>query len=233
MPHIERARAEVYTLVVVTALFFLLIPFSQHTCPWVKLLPYAVLILSLLLMRRHPGIVQLMYEKDNPQPSITVIPILVFCSAGAFTGHGNIADGSVVGVWCRAICIAAGLTLLMWYCCRHISLKAEPNNFAFILFAASFVGDGYYMVADANVIFDNSATEYFEATVSGKKLTVGKHVPETYYLDINTREHPNGTEPLQVPKWLFDEVREGYNIGLYYRKGALGIPWYEGGRIKR
>jgi len=234
-PRLKQARIETHVLTAAMVAIPVISFFTRKQFSWLMVTPIIIVILSILLLIRHKGLVKLdTSDKNDPLPSIALIPIISIAALLFFTKYLmsiNIADGKAGLVWTPALCIAVGMTLLLWLCSKYLNRKKTSYIFAFFLMAGVFIADAFFTIELANSVLDNSEAEYFEATVSKRDVVSGK--TRTFYLYVNTREHPDGTEKIESPRLLYELVNVGDKVGLYYRKGAFDIPWYTIGRARR
>ena len=77
-----------------------------------------------------------------------------------------------------------------------------------------------------NGVFDRAPEKVVTATIVAKRISTGKY-GATRTLRVRSWRPGHEIESLNVPRWLFDAVKEGDMVTLAAHKGFLGMPWYE------
>lgn len=222
---LKRAKTEVYTLTGITVALGTL---SFLYMDWYFLALFCCVPLSLLLLLRHNGLVQLDTSKESPLPSIFLIPFIAVLVPIMRSFHMHILQYS--NVWPPAIGIAVGLTAMLWLCSRHLNTKRGQYIVSAIIMSLIFLGHGYGLVVMSNAFFDKKGYEYYETVVTDKHISKGKST--TYYLTVEPWAHQPETERESVDRSLYEEVGINDKVGVYYYEGAFHIPWYQLGRTE-
>jgi len=221
----KQAKTEVYTLTGITVALGVL---TFLYLDWYFLALFCCVPLSLLLLLRHKGLVQLDTSKESSLPSIFLIPFIAVFVPIMRSFHMHILQYSKV--WPLAIGIAVALTVMLWLCSAYLNKKRGQYIVSAIFMSLIFFGNGYGLVVMSNAFFDKKGYEYYETTVTDKHISKGKST--TYYLTLEPWAHQAGEERESVDRSLYEEVGINDKVGVYYYEGAFHIPWYQVGRAQ-
>ncbi|WP_143087841.1 hypothetical protein [Chitinophaga sp. YR627] len=158
----------------------------------------------------------------------SVIPVISWWYGESQTRDIKIADGPVLA---RAIWFILLFLLLIWYCSR--GLKLTSGRFLAIVAFMTFVFmmNTVNMIRFANIRTDISTPDYREAVVTGKYKENWKNQPTHYYLSLRGM-NDRSIGDVSVDKEVYLWVKKKDRMGLYFHKGALGIPWYTVAPVK-
>ncbi|PSL24472.1 hypothetical protein [Chitinophaga ginsengisoli] len=222
---LKQAKTETYTLTGVTVILCVL---CFLYFDWYCLALFCCVPLSLLLLLRHRGLVQLDSSKESPLPTMFMIPLFVLIVQILQTQSIYVVHYSKV--WPLAIGIAVALTVMLWFCSRYLNKKRKAYLATAAIMVLIFLGNGYGFVVTTNAILDKAGHEYYEAKVIDKYTSKGKRT--TYYLTLQPWAHQPESENESVSRKLYGEVEIDGKVGIYYHQGAFNIPWYQLGRAE-
>ncbi|MCF6407471.1 hypothetical protein L3C95_31545 [Chitinophaga filiformis] len=222
---LKQAKTETYALTGVTVVLCVL---CFLYVGWYCLALFCCVPLSLLLLLRHKGLVQLDSSKESPLPTMFMIPLFVVIVQVLQTRPIYIINYSKV--WLLAIGIAVALTVMLWLCSQYLDKKRKAYMATAAIMVLIFLGNGYGFVVTTNAILDKGGYEYYESTVTDKHISKGKNT--SYYLTLEPWAHQPESERKSVSRKLYNEVEIDAKIGIYYHHGALNIPWYQLGRAE-
>ncbi|SHN25525.1 hypothetical protein [Chitinophaga sp. CF418] len=222
---LKQAKIETYTLTGITVVLCVL---CFLYFDWYHLALFCCVPLSLLLLLRHKGLVQLDSSKESPLPTMFMIPLFVLIVQILQTRTIYIVHYSKV--WPLAIGIAVALTVMLWLCSRYLNKKRKAYVVTAVIMVLIFLGNGYGFVVTTNAILDKEGYEYYETTVTDKHISKGKST--TYYLTLQPWAHQPESERESVSRKLYGEVEIDGKVGIYYYPGAFHIPWYQIGRAE-
>ena len=179
-------------------------------------------IIVLLVSKFSDGLIRMKENKKSAYPSVVfafIFPAMALVMRALL--DYTILDFS--NVWSITILITVVLSLVLLYKQTEFHLQKNNDVFYFIFLVFFFFGYSYGVVIHLNCYYDNSQPEYFTAEVLDKKISTGKTT--SYYLKISPWEKQKETEEIDVDKDLYDRTEAGDEVGIYFRKGNLDIPW--------
>lgn len=222
---LKQAKTETYTLTGITAVLCVL---CYLYFDWYNLALFCCVPLSLLLLLRHKGLVQLDSSKESPLPTMFMVPLFVVI--GQTLQIKSIYIVHYSKVWPLAIGIAVALTVMLWFCSRYLNKKRKAYMATAAIMVLIFLGNGYGLVVTANATLDKKGHEYYETTVADKYISRGKNTK--YYLVLQPWAHQPESERESVGRKLYWEIEIDGKVGIYYHHGAFNIPWYQIERAK-
>ncbi|SDH32174.1 hypothetical protein SAMN04488121_11134 [Chitinophaga filiformis] len=221
---LKQAKIETYTLIGITAVLCVL---CFLYLDWYYLALFCCVPLSLLLLLRHKGLVQVAAGKGSPLPSIFMIPMFVAGIQMMKSGSIHIVQHSKV--WPLAIGIAVALTAMLWLCSHYLNKSRRAYILTAFMMALIFIGNGYGFVVTTNAVLDKADHEYYEVMVTNKYIRKGKST--SYYLTLDSWAHQPESKRESVGLNLYEAVEINDRVAIYYHHGAFNIPWYQIGRI--
>lgn len=202
----------------VAVMIWLLIPTSYYYLPIILGLFYPLIVLTYFFARQQ--IVALLDTgKLSVHPNLT---LALYLSVGGL--------GLRVLLLYQALYIAdcilpiavlfVVLTLLFVLLLRPSRVRKSnlwTGIFFFLFYSASTIG----MV---NCAFDGSKPTEYKTRVLDHYITTGRST--TYYLKLAAWGPKKESEDKDVPKPVYNQVKNGDWATVYVKKGCLNIPWY-------
>ncbi|TXK47539.1 hypothetical protein FVR03_09090 [Pontibacter qinzhouensis] len=193
--------------------------------------PYAFAILVCLalpvivvcVLKLFSGLIRLDERKDSAYPSV-LWAVLGPCLSLAIRALLDFNIFSFDNLW-----VLMGLVVVTFL----VPLLLGSKEFSFTtakglaMFAGIFMtiaAYGYGAVVTVNCVFDTSAPEFYEAEVTGKRISTGKTT--TYYLELTPWGPQTEADDVSVSKELYELVDSGDEVSVYFMKGYLGVPWF-------
>jgi len=93
-----------------------------------------------------------------------------------------------------------------------------------LVFLLLFAAWGYGASVEANALLDRGPAQLFETRVLGKTVSRGKTT--TYALRLAPWGPRTEADDAEVPRIVFENVREGDAVVVRMKPGALGLPWF-------
>jgi len=217
---LKQARIETYTLIGITVVLCVL---CFLYFDWYYLALFCCVPLSLLLLLRHKGLVQVAAGKGSTLPSIFMIPL--FALIVQMIGSGKMHIVQYSRVWPLAIGIAVALTAMLWLCSHYFNKRRKAYIVTAVMMALIFIGNGYGFVVTTNAVLDKADHEYYETIVTDKYIRKGKST--SYYLTLEPWAHQPKSKRESVSRNLYEAVDINDRVGIYYHHGAFNIPWYQ------
>jgi hypothetical protein len=171
--------------------------------------------ICLLVVWKSHGLFHLRSRSKDPQSRSSLamffsVPTIVLI-VRAF--HYNILDHAPV------IKLAVVTAVLLLLAARLADRTATLHT---LVLVAVFYG--YGVSAEANALFDNSATLTFRVTVRDKRMIPGKS--RSYRLYLNPWGPLQDLNSIDVSHQMFDRIQSGDTIKIALKQGALGAPWF-------
>ena len=194
-----------------------------HPVPYkfVMLLCIAMPIVSIVAIQHFKGLIKIDQKTESAHPSVVyalMYPSLVLMARAIF--DFNILDYSMVWPW------SLGLTILisswLYFVNRSVNDNYDQDNKSILIIIPFFLAYSFSTILYTNCCYDNSETQYHQATVIKKRKN-----DDDYYLYLTPwgdRQKPIKTE-VSLDRYNNTEVTD--QIILEIHKGRLGIPWYD------
>jgi hypothetical protein len=179
-------------------------------------------IVALSVVKFSGGLIRVDDKKGSSYPS--VIYAFIYPSLGIMLRgilDYNIFDYSNVWLTTAITTLAFLFVLLMKQ--QEFTFKKKVDcltvsSLALFLFAYSFG-----TVIHINCYYDNSASKYFTAKVLDKRISSGKST--SYYLELSTWGQQKEVDEVSISKELYNRIKAGDEVNIYFRNGKLNIPW--------
>jgi hypothetical protein len=109
------------------------------------------------------------------------------------------------------------------------------SSYAHVILAEVFISggiglllSGYVIARDINLSFDQSMQRLVQADIIGKRTWRGRKSGTHYELQLNGRDGMHSLPgSIEVSYGVYQRAREGENVTMVIRDGALGYRWIE------
>ncbi len=188
-------------------------------------------LVMLLVMKFSKGAFRLNVKETDVNPSL--YSAFMWCSISLALIGISLLD-QIYSIP-RMIFTSALVTLLvmgLYWLCSCDAEKNEPSmsklSTKLLTILSLFVilyFYGFGLTIDADIMFDFSKSEVYEATVSDMHIVEGKHTD--YYIDVfpwidDSAEH----KEISVGKSLYENLSTGNAVIIKLHQGLFYIPWY-------
>jgi hypothetical protein len=129
--------------------------------------------------------------------------------------------------WIAAFVVGAGLGAATWAAAQAPGLASPIQALLTVAVIGGIYGYGAYAMAD--VRFDPSPGTAYQAAISDKQLTHGRHNSTGYHLSLPPWGPVTAASSVSVPKSVYDALQPGDTICLTLHPGAMGDGWYDVG----
>jgi len=180
-------------------------------------------IIALVVVKFSNGLIRVDEKKGSTYPS--VIYAFIYPSLGLMLRA--ILDFDIFNysnVWLSATMMTIAFLFILLVKQQEITFKKKldyltVSSLALFLFAYSFGTVIHY-----NCYYDNSEAELFRAKVLDKRISSGKST--SYYLELSPWGQQNEVDEVSVDKGLYNRIKTGDEVDIYFRNGKLEIPWF-------
>lgn len=180
-------------------------------------------IVALVVVKFSDGLIRVDEKKGSAYPS--VIYAFIYPSLGIMLRallDYDIFDYS--NVWLTTTIVTLSFLILLLTRQKEITFKKKLDyltvvSLGLFLFAYSFGAVIHY-----NCYYDNSEAQYFTAKVLSKRISSGKST--TRYLELSTWGQQKEIDEVSVGKGLYNRVKIGDDVNIYFKNGNLEIPWF-------
>jgi hypothetical protein len=179
----------------------------------------ALPLVVLGFVRRFEGVLRLDGKKQSAFPNAALaffMPCLAL-TLRAFTDF-NILNWD--SFWIPFAICSATLCLVLLQFAKDARRKIGTAIVPVVL----CVLYGYSAVISLNGILDTSTPSFYEASVTRKRVSRGKHT--SYYLKLSPWGPMNEEKEVDVGKFVYDRRAIGDRAEVVVRNGRLGIPWF-------
>jgi hypothetical protein len=177
--------------------------------------------LGVALVLTSKGVIKFVVNsKRSVYPQIIIgMMILSFVCIIAGAGKGELYNGA--NLWKPALIFSLILVVAFYYTGTNKSMALGWQIVVMLIVAGLF---GFGNTMHINTVFDESQPQVYQATVNYKTISSGKHT--SYNLHISAWG-PDAIAPtIDVGSKFYNNVNVGDTVNMYYRPGALNIPWY-------
>ncbi|QJB30505.1 hypothetical protein HF324_03690 [Chitinophaga oryzae] len=211
-----------FALMVACLPFFRPLPFTT-TLPWVPLLLIVVLTAIPAALVYHKGwLIVSENKKDGTLPAVLLA--VLFAAAGLFAVGAHVYSLRLHTLWLDALGVTAVFTLLVVFSSRRMKISVGNKIWGIISFLIFFIPASFGSIVYLNTFFDRSTPQFFETTVSGKRISTGEFT--SYYLVVLPWGPEKSGRSISVGKRKYDAAAINDTIRMELHQGALGLPWY-------
>lgn len=200
---------------------------------WVLLFPVPYLpalfaasiypIICLVILRYFKGLILLEEKKDKAYPSI-LFSLWLCLLALPIRAFWDFKILDYQHAWAPSLIIAAGLVFLFFAITKAIRLTDAAKYFSATFLIILFFGYAFGLVLLGNCIFDETAPQRFQPTITDKRIVSGKST--TRYFTVTPFGPQHDTLEISVNKTFYERADINDRININLKQGLFNIPWY-------
>ncbi|SKA30366.1 PH domain-containing protein [Chitinophaga eiseniae] len=204
--------------------------FLVRHLPWLPFLLIAMLPVTVAALEYHKGLLIIADGRkiDTLPP---VLMVFIFCAIGLFVVAVPVFSLRQKELLQGALIITGVFTLLVIFVNRHWKLAFSGKLWSVIMFVVFFTPASYDSLVYINTYFDDSPPALFETTIYDKRIS--KRRTTSYYLMVEPWGPVKSAVSIPVKKKKYEATAVGAVIKMELHRGALGVPWYTPGILKR
>lgn len=207
-----------FGLVVAVWLFFYPHPYN-YAC-WAAL---AVPALAVGLQVRHPRFIRLNELKGSAYPSLfaaLLMPPLILLLRGVL----DFELVSYAAFWQPFVLVALGSAVVLSFSDRYFLFRRATAGSEAL--AAGFIAlvFGFGSTYMANVLFDTTTPQHYQATVLKKHTSSGKTT--TYHLTVTPWGPRPENDDVSVTSDYYKQIQPGDSVTIRVSPGFLHVPWF-------
>jgi hypothetical protein len=179
----------------------------------------ALPLLALVLAAKSGRLYQVVGRRNDARANLAV----AFIAPGVVLALRAILDIAIFDwapLWTATIVVASTLTIAMAVWDREVRSRGA-ELVAMLIVCGCYAYGG---IAEANALFDQSASQIFRATVVGKRVSHGKSTQ--YYLQLTPWGPRREEREVSVSHTLYAATATGGQVCIIFRAGALQIRWF-------
>lgn len=178
--------------------------------------------LGVVLIFTGKGLIKFVVNsKRSVYPQIIVgMIVLGFVCALASSTSGELYDSG--NLWKPALIFTTVLFVAFYFTGTNKSMAVGWQIATMLIVAGLF---GFGNTVHINTVFDASQPRIYRARIDNKKISSGKHTSYNLYISEWGPESVSST--IDVGSRFYNNVNVGDSVTMYYRPGALNIPWYK------
>nr|WP_295867948.1 hypothetical protein [uncultured Chitinophaga sp.] len=211
-----------FVLMVACLPFFRSLPFIT-TQRWAPLLLIVLLTAIPVALVYHKGWLIVSENKRNGTLPAVLLTVL-FAAVGLFAFGAHVYSLRLHTLWMGTLGVTAVFTLLVVFSSWHMKISVGNKIWGIISFLIFFIPASFGSIVYLNAFFDRSTPQFFETTVSGKRISTGKST--SYYLVVLPWGPEKSGRSISVGKSKYDAAAINDTIRMELHRGALGLPWY-------
>lgn len=227
---LRMARNTAWLLNGTAFVLMLLSIFMGRYLPWLPLLLMLLLPVTVAALEYHKGLLIILDErKRTTLPSVALT--IAFCAIGLFVFGVPVFSLEQWVLLKVALIITGVFTLVVVFAIRHWKTIFLRKLWAVIGFLVFFIPASYSSLVYLNTFFDHSPPQVFETTVYDKRIS--KRRMTSYFLMVRPWGPVKSAVSIAVKKKKYEATAVGEVVKMELHQGALGVPWYTPGVLKR
>lgn len=183
----------------------------------------AVPLIAIAVLKLSGGLISFIERKDSAFPSVftaAFYPAMAIIARALLDFEIEKMDNG----WLLILGISVTLLKIVTTGNTNPEFKKKnklPSIIGLFLILLAYT---YGAVIILNCLYDSSAPKHNTATVVSKRISGGKST--TYYLELTPWKNEKGHKEVSVSKSLYQQTEENDTVNVYFKKGALNMPWY-------